>query len=119
MSSAEDPAAADVPAAADAAPKAETTKAERPARKQVTSYTPHNRSDEPPPGATGYNIWYNRHTGGDRVPKNRREKATTKLDLKKDSGFTKGSFHENAFICLDFARYAVSLANCKHGLTVA
>jgi len=28
------------------------------------------------------------------------------LVARKDSGFTKGSFNENAYICIDFARYA-------------
>lgn len=54
---------------------------------------------------TTYNIWYNKNAG-ERGHSREKAQATTRCNIAKDSGITKGSAREwhGTFICLKFAR---------------
>ncbi|ORX97914.1 hypothetical protein K493DRAFT_258492 [Basidiobolus meristosporus CBS 931.73] len=52
-----------------------------------------------------YNIWYNKYTGGDRWSRKPRERATTRCNIERDSGITKGAeMGEQTAFCWHFAK---------------
>lgn len=73
------------------------------ARKQVSQPVGPQRS-ESSPGKT-YNIWYNKNVG-ERGHSRDKTPATTRCNIAKDSGITKGSLREwdGTYICLKFSR---------------
>lgn len=76
------------------------SKQERPARLQVEPDTIPD-DDKPPQTGNTFNIWFLKWSGGDSSSKNY-TKLKFRVNIKKDSGFTKSS--NNAPICLFFAR---------------
>ncbi|CAG8449348.1 10377_t:CDS:10 [Ambispora leptoticha] len=77
----------------------------RPARKQVDESILKEGPNRGPPidrSGTYYNIWYNKWTGSDKIP--RGEKAKTRCNAELDVGETKGDKMSNAYFCLFFAR---------------
>ncbi|KAG9289191.1 hypothetical protein G9A89_022500 [Geosiphon pyriformis] len=77
----------------------------KPARKQVDgSYLKVGPSKAAPVDRSGtfYNIWYNKWTGGDKIP--RGEKARTRCNVDLDVGETKGDKIQSTYFCLYFAR---------------
>ncbi|KAK9763602.1 Pre-mRNA-splicing factor [Basidiobolus ranarum] len=52
-----------------------------------------------------YNIWYNKYTGGDRWSRKARERATTRCNIERDTGITKGAeMGEQTCFCWHFAK---------------
>lgn len=75
----------------------------QPARRQVE----HSQIKKAEPTQTGYtyNIWYNKWSGGDNEDTtNTKEHAETKLDVAKDSGYTRADASGVKQYCLFFAR---------------
>ncbi|KWU44202.1 hypothetical protein RHOSPDRAFT_3697, partial [Rhodotorula sp. JG-1b] len=75
----------------------------RPARKQVE----HGQIEKREPQQTGqtYNMWYHKWAGGDKYDSmGVQEKAQTRVDIKKDAGYTRADAGGNKYICLFFAR---------------
>ncbi|GAA5951203.1 hypothetical protein JCM8115_005086 [Rhodotorula mucilaginosa] len=75
----------------------------RPARKQVE----HGQIEKREPQQTGqtYNMWYHKWAGGDKYDSmGVQEKAQTRVDVKKDAGYTRADAGGNKYICLFFAR---------------
>lgn len=73
------------------------------ARKQLSQPVGPQRSETS--RGTTYNIWYNKNAG-ERGHSKEKIQATTRCNIAKDSGITKGSSREwdGTFICLKFAR---------------
>lgn len=73
------------------------------ARKQISQPIGPRKSDNSS-GST-YNIWYNKKVG-ERVHSREKVKASTRCNISKDSGETKGSLRlwDGTFLCLKFAR---------------
>ena len=73
------------------------------ARKQLSQPVGPQKSDNS--RGTTYNIWYNKNAG-ERGHSREKSQATTRCNIAKDSGITKGSAREwdGTFICLKFAR---------------
>ncbi|CAG8458853.1 11288_t:CDS:2 [Funneliformis caledonium] len=79
----------------------------KPARKQVEESILKVGSNKVAPAdqsGTFYNIWYNKWSGGEKVSKFTREKATTRCNVKLDAGETKGDKIPDTYFCLYFAR---------------
>ncbi|KAK4058311.1 Pre-mRNA-splicing factor [Microbotryomycetes sp. JL221] len=80
-----------------------------PARKQVE----HGQIDKKQPEQSGttLNIWYNKWAGGDKYDSyNAKEKSQTRVNIKKDSGWTKADAEKNPYLCMFFAR-----GQCPYG----
>lgn len=73
------------------------------ARKQLSLPIGPQRSENS--RGTTYNIWYNKNSG-ERGHSREKAQATTRCNIAKDSGITKGSSRawDGTFICLKFAR---------------
>lgn len=96
------------------APKSLTS---RPARKQITHRDLENlrqANDKANQTGLSYNIWYNKWSGGDREDgSSNKTKATTRVNVAKDSGYTRANQHGAAFICLFFCRgYCPNGSDC-------
>lgn len=80
----------------------------RPARKQVTNRELENlRGTQDRANQTGlsYNIWYNKWSGGDQDDGNaNKTRASTRVNVARDVGYTRADAVGGAFICLFFAR---------------
>ncbi|GAA5856293.1 hypothetical protein JCM9279_006411, partial [Rhodotorula babjevae] len=75
----------------------------KPARKQVEEGQIEPRVVEQT-GQT-YNLWYHKWAGGDKYDAmGLQEKAKTRVDIKKDAGYTRADGSGNKYICLYFAR---------------
>lgn len=104
MSSSMAPEAGEPSSSTAAAPRIKS----RPARRQIL---PHEltaikqAADKSGQNGLTYNIWYGKWAGGDReddfVDKT---KASHRVDIARDSGYTRGDAQGAAFICLFFAR---------------
>jgi hypothetical protein len=89
----------------------------RPARKQISHRDLENlRQSNDKANQTGlsYNIWYNKWSGGDREDgSSNKTKATTRVNIARDSGYTRANQQGAAFICLFFARgYCPNGSDC-------
>lgn len=75
------------------------------ARKQLSQPVGPQRSSSENSSGTTYNIWYNKNAG-ERGHSREKAQATTRCNIAKDSGTTKGSSREwdGTFICLKFSR---------------
>ncbi|GAA5829271.1 hypothetical protein JCM3766R1_001042 [Sporobolomyces carnicolor] len=96
------PAPAEVAAAPVEPPKKRMVK-RRPARKQVEQ----GQIEKKQPEQTGqtYNHWYHKWAGGDKYDTyGAKEKSQTRVDIKKDAGYTRADGGNNNYICLFFAR---------------
>ncbi|EIM23138.1 hypothetical protein WALSEDRAFT_67452 [Wallemia mellicola CBS 633.66] len=86
----------------------------QPARRQVEP----GQLKKPEIAQTGftYNIWYNKWAGGDYEDStNTKEHAQTRLDLTKDSGYTRADASGAKTYCLFFARGCCPLgAQCQY-----
>jgi len=73
------------------------------ARKQLSQPVGPQKSENS--RGTTYNIWYNKNAG-ERCHSREKTQATTRCNIAKDSGITKGSTRQwdGTFICLKFAR---------------
>lgn len=73
------------------------------ARKQLSQPVGPQKSENS--RGTTYNIWYNKNAG-ERGHSREKTQATTRCNIAKDSGITKGSTREwdGTFICLKFAK---------------
>ncbi|GAA5872780.1 hypothetical protein JCM16303_006828 [Sporobolomyces ruberrimus] len=75
----------------------------KPARKQVEQ----GQVEKKQPEQTGqtYNSWYHKWAGGDKYDTyGAKEKSQTRVDIKKDAGYTRADGGNNNYICLFFAR---------------
>ncbi|GAA5839068.1 hypothetical protein JCM5353_008722 [Sporobolomyces roseus] len=75
----------------------------KPARKQVEQ----GQVEKKQPEQTGqtYNSWYHKWAGGDKYDTyGAKEKSQTRVDMKKDAGYTRADGGNNNYICLFFAR---------------
>ncbi|GAA5913052.1 active spliceosome conformation promoter CWC2 [Sporobolomyces salmoneus] len=75
----------------------------KPARKQVEQ----GQIEKKQPEQTGqtYNHWYHKWAGGDKYDTyGAKEKSQTRVDIKKDAGYTRADGGNNNYICLFFAR---------------
>ncbi|KDE07358.1 hypothetical protein MVLG_02400 [Microbotryum lychnidis-dioicae p1A1 Lamole] len=74
-----------------------------PARKQVQVGQVVKKAPEQT-GST-FNVWYHKWAGGDKYDEyNVKEKSQTRVDLKKDSGYTKADGDGTKYLCIFFAR---------------
>ncbi|SCZ98914.1 BZ3500_MvSof-1268-A1-R1_Chr3-1g05705 [Microbotryum saponariae] len=74
-----------------------------PARRQVEVGQVVKKAPEQT-GST-FNVWYHKWAGGDKYDEyNVKEKSQTRVDLKKDSGYTKADGDGTKYLCLFFAR---------------
>ena len=81
----------------------------RPARVQVDPEQV--RAEPPPQTGTVFNIWYNKWSGGDREDKYLSDqKATSRCDVARDSGYTRADKVPGSYFCMYFAR-----GLCPHG----
>ncbi|GAA6044125.1 hypothetical protein JCM8097_004720 [Rhodosporidiobolus ruineniae] len=74
----------------------------KPARKQVDQML-----EKKPLEQTGqtYNTWYHKWAGGDKYDAYANaEKSATRVNVKLDSGYTRGDGAKNPYICMYFAR---------------
>lgn len=52
-----------------------------------------------------FNVWYGKWAGGDKYDDfNAKEKSQTRVDIKKDAGYTRADAGSSAYLCLFFAR---------------
>ncbi|GAA5997211.1 hypothetical protein JCM5350_004172 [Sporobolomyces pararoseus] len=75
----------------------------KPARKQVEQ----GEVEKKQPEQTGqtYNHWYHKWAGGDKYDTyGAKEKSQTRVNIKKDAGYTRADGGNNNYICLFFAR---------------
>ncbi|KAK4050093.1 Pre-mRNA-splicing factor [Microbotryomycetes sp. JL201] len=80
-----------------------------PARKQVEVGQIEKKMPEQ--SGTTLNIWYNKWAGGDKYDSyNAKEKSQTRVNIKKDSGWTKADGDKNPYLCMFFAR-----GQCPYG----
>ncbi|CEQ41855.1 SPOSA6832_03601, partial [Sporobolomyces salmonicolor] len=109
----------DAPAASNAvaAPPKKKMVKRKPARKQAP-LTPQPASPRHPqveqgqvekkqPEQTGqtYNVWYHKWAGGDKYDSyGIKEKSQTRVDIRKDAGYTRADGGGNNYVCLFFAR---------------
>ncbi|KAG9010962.1 Pre-mRNA-splicing factor [Tulasnella sp. JGI-2019a] len=81
----------------------------KPARKQVMPGQIEKK--ETPQTGKEYNIWYNKWAGGDREDSySNKEKAPTRCNIRKDSGYTRADAAGTKYCCLFFAR-----GQCPYG----
>ena len=71
------------------------------ARKQICKPIGPKRSDKP---RGNYNIWFNKYSGERQDTGQSKTRASTRCNVEKDSGETRGSHREFSYICLKFAR---------------
>lgn len=79
---------------------------DRPARVQVRQQDLEKDADFKPQPGQVYNIWFDKWAGGDRDPSLNRRRSPYKCDVKRDTGYTKGSKVKGSYFCLYFARGA-------------
>jgi len=75
----------------------------KPARKQVEQ----GQVEKKQPEQTGqtWNVWYHKWAGGDKYDSyNAKEKSQTRVDIAKDSGYTRADAAGTPYCCLFFAR---------------
>ncbi|GAA5933520.1 hypothetical protein JCM1841_006341, partial [Sporobolomyces salmonicolor] len=95
----------DAPAASNAvaAPPKKKMVKRKPARKQVEQ----GQVEKKQPEQTGqtYNVWYHKWAGGDKYDSyGIKEKSQTRVDIRKDAGYTRADGGGNNYVCLFFAR---------------
>ncbi len=90
-------------------------KKKRPARKQVDEKGNGGASGPAPPGVI-WNIWYHKHSGGERQdPHNSEAPAEGRCNIERDSGYTRGDKVPGCYFCVFFARGLCSQgADCHY-----